>query len=183
MTGPCGCTRPAGRMPIPASSPAQFLPTAPEPRPDRNPSEPIDRVPVSNAGLARVWVRACDTVPTRVLEVAEDHTARWRAGSPRQAEPPVNRRPRSPANSCWMPMRRTARTRWPMRSSNRARTSCWAVGCAPPLPTRGCNGRSTASGTTRRTVWTCGSTRSRPNSRCLANSSCAPSRTRPPDAW
>ena len=75
-------------MPIPASSPAQFLPTTPEPRPDGNPSEPIDRVPVSNAGLAHVWVRARDTVPTRVLEVAEDDTAWRRAGSPLQAETP-----------------------------------------------------------------------------------------------
>lgn len=75
-------------MPIPASSPAQFLPTTPEPRPDGNPSEPIDRVPFSNAGLAHVWVRARDTVPTRVLEVAEDDTAWRRAGSPLQAETP-----------------------------------------------------------------------------------------------
>ena len=75
-------------MPIPASSPAQFLPTTPETRPDGNPSEPIDRVPVSNAGLAHVWVRARDTVPTRVLEVAEDDTAWRRAGSPLQAETP-----------------------------------------------------------------------------------------------
>jgi len=76
-------------MPIPDSSPAQFVPTPPEPRPDGNPSETLDRVPSSDAsGLAHVWVRARATVPTRVLEVAEDDTAWRRAGSPWQAETP-----------------------------------------------------------------------------------------------
>ena len=76
-------------MPIPASSPAQLLPTTPDSRQDGNPSETLDRVPSSDAsGLAHVWMRARDTVPTRVLEVAEDDTAWRRAGSPRQAETP-----------------------------------------------------------------------------------------------
>ncbi|NBT04536.1 MAG: hypothetical protein EBS94_14155 [Proteobacteria bacterium] len=76
-------------MPIPDSSPAQFVPIPPDRSPESNPSQTLDRVPSSDApGLAHVWVRARDTVPTRVLEVAEDDTAWRRAGSPWQAETP-----------------------------------------------------------------------------------------------
>ncbi len=82
-------------MPIPASSPAQSAPDTPnasDPRSDENPSAARDGVPSSDtSGLAHVWVRAHDTVPTRVLEEAEDDTAWRRAGSPRHAETPLNR--------------------------------------------------------------------------------------------
>ncbi|NDF53409.1 MAG: hypothetical protein EB145_04375 [Proteobacteria bacterium] len=171
-------------MPIPDSSPAQFVPIPPDRSPGSNPSQTLDRVPSSDApGLAHVWVRARDTVPTRVLEVAEDDTAWRRAGSPWQAETP-----REPSPSI----------------TRQLLLDAYEAYCTNPLAyavieqgtnfVLGGGVRATAADARvqraidrfwhdRRTAWTCGSTRSRPNSRCLANSSCAPSRTRPPDAW
>ncbi len=76
-------------MPIPASSPAQLLQPTLDPPADGNPSVTLDGVPSSDtSGLAHVWVRARDSVSTRVLEAAEDDAAWRRAGSSRQAETP-----------------------------------------------------------------------------------------------
>lgn len=74
-------------MPLPANSPDQLPPNAPDTsdsRSDGNLAESPDGFPSTAAsGLAHVWVRARDAVPTRVLEEAQDDTAWRRAGSPR----------------------------------------------------------------------------------------------------